>query len=346
MRVAVDIGYGYVKAVSEYGRRVVFPSVVAVDPGRLLFGLAGGALDEVGYVVRYKETGSDRIVDCAVGEAGLACGNAVRAWEMDDQIFHENSRVLLCTAVALLTLPGTVCRLAVGLPLKVYAGLNAERRERLNRLGAYVDVQGADPRQVVFEPPVRVFPQAGGAYLHALLNEHGLVRNAALLRASVGVIDVGYRTTDLLLLSRTGGRTAVVRADRTGTVDCGVGGVYEHVWRSLEAELGRPVDLLRVEKAFVWNKGILTYRGWEIDLSPRAEEGRRLLAREIGAAVKRLWGEDLDFAERVLVTGGGGQDLFPYLREYVPGAVCGEDSLFANALGYLYGWAFETKSRT
>jgi len=37
----------------------------------------------------------------------------------------------------------------------------------------------------------------------------------------------------------------------------------------------------------------------------------------------------------VLIAGGGGNELYPYLKEYIPQARLAEDAFYANAKGFL-----------
>ncbi|MEW6047230.1 MAG: hypothetical protein AB1609_12220, partial [Bacillota bacterium] len=84
---------------------------------------------------------------------------------------------------------------------------------------------------------------------------------------------------------------------------------------------------------------VLTFRGEVIDLEPDAEVAREALASQVAARVKRLWGRAADLAGKVILTGGGGAELYPWLRTALPGVVLGQDPLFANALGYLSAMA-------
>lgn len=333
-RMGVDVGYGYCKAVTSGGRKVVFPSLVAPDEGRRSFGLLGSAVGKLNHQV--KLAGPRVRGSFAVGEAAMRKDMAVRAWDLKEQVAHQNTLVLLFTACALLGGSGDV-ELGVGLPLEVFVSARERVKPWVEGASCQVTV-GDRPAVALTFRRVSVFPQAGGAYLHALLREDGQVRDRSLLEAGVGVIDVGYRTTDLLLMARTSDGM-IPDVDRCTTIDQGVSAVHEYVWKVLQERLGEPVDIAWVERAFLWNRGLLTFRGECIDLEPDAEVAREALANQIAARVKRLWGRAADLAGKVILTGGGGADLHPWLSRSLPGLVLGEDPLFANALGYLSAMA-------
>jgi len=334
VRAGVDVGYGYCKAVAPGGRKVVFPSLVAPDEGRKSFGLLGPASGKLNYQV--KLTGSRIRGSFAVGEAAMRKDMAVRAWDLKEQVAHQNTLVLLFTACALLGASGDV-DLGIGLPLEVFVSARDQVRPWVEGVSCQIAVNDRPPVPLVIRR-VSVFPQAGGAYLHALLREDGQIRDRSLLEVGVGVIDVGYRTTDLLMLARTS-EGMVPDADRCTTIDQGISAIYEYVWKVLQERIGEPVDIAWVERAFLWNRGVLTFRGEPIDLEPDAEVAREALANQISARVKRLWGRAADLAGKMILTGGGGADLYPWLKRSLPGLVLGEDPLFANALGYLAAMA-------
>lgn len=338
-RMGVDVGYGYCKAVAPGGKRILFPSLVAPDSGRRGWQLLGGEDSRVPYVVRL--SGGDFAGSYAVGEAALQRESAVRAWDTREQATHRNSLVLLFTAAAALGAVGDV-ELGIGTPLEIYGAAREEVSQVIQKAACRVSLDGGAPAQVAFRR-VWVFPQAGGAYLNLLLGQDGQVKNPQLLGRTVGVIDVGYRTTDLLMLVRGKGGAAVPDPDLSTTVDQGISEVYHHVWMALQARLGVPVDLLWVERAFMWHGGALTFRGQALDLEPDAQAARESLAALVEARVKQLWGSALDLAEHVILTGGGGKELFPYLRRGIPGLELDRDPVFSNALGYLAAMAYAVR---
>jgi hypothetical protein len=175
----------------------------------------------------------------------------------------------------------------IGLPLEVFVAARDQVRPWVEGVSCQVAVNDRPAVPLVIRR-VSVFPQAGGAYLHALLREDGQIRDRFLLEVGVGVIYVGYRTTDLLMLARTS-EGMVPDADRCTTIDQGISAIYEHVWKVLRERIGEPVDIAWVERAFLRNRGVLTFRGEPIDLEPDPEVAREALANQITARVKRLW---------------------------------------------------------
>lgn len=331
-KIAVDLGYGYVKAVNEYGRKIIFPSVVATDPG-------GGAIaDALGgrqdYAVKVRRDG--RETSYLVGEAAVAAAWGSRAWE-ENQALHENTGILLATAVALLEPAGPV-RLAVGLPLMTYGSQKRNLIEFLRGFSTEVLVNGGRWFKVEFDPEIFVFPQGGGALYHSALNLDGSLRDASLLSGNaVGVVDVGYRTTDYLVM-RKGPRGLSVRPELSDSFDLGYSWVYQQMRQVLRTRIGRSLDLQRIEESVTRNDGLMTYKGEPIDLEPLEEEANTRLASLLAGRLKSVWGENLELVNHLIVAGGGGAKIFPHLQKLCGFATLAPDPVFANAMGYLAVW--------
>jgi len=332
LQIGVDVGYGFVKAVSSEGGRVSFPSVVAPLFGERRLELPGVAGAEPAYEVEVG-VGSDRPQRFAVGDYALHCEGAVRAWRLDGQAAHENTKVLLLAACALLGC-GAGTELGLGIPLELYVGDRAAEWEgAFSGVSARVRVGSGPAREVSFSR-VLVFPQAMGALFAEAFRRDG--RGPELLRKDVGVVDVGYRTTDLLLMRSLPG-VALSRPDpgRSTTIDRGVSWVYEQVWLAVQSRLKRPVDFLLVEQGFLHRGGLLRLGEAVFDLEGEAEQYRERLAREIGDEVRRYWSAYLDRLDAILVAGGGGQYLYGHLSDALPGCHLAKDAAFSNAAGYL-----------
>lgn len=340
MRIAVDIGYGYVKALSETGKRAVFPSVVAPSPaGGVLAGALGNGkgLDYRVGVRPFGRLGAEETM--LIGEAALAARGAVRTWEMEAT---NNAYLPLLIAAGLgLVGDGEPVRLALGLPLAAYAAQRDGLRGVAEGLDLSVSLNGA-PAMRARVNDVFIFPQAAGAYYSACLNVHGGLRDASLARQPVGVVDVGYRTTDYLVMARGPGGL-LPREDLAGSLDMGINTAHQAVRAEAEALARRPVDLVQVERALAWAEGSLYVQGREVSLRKALDAALAELAEQVVAKIKLAWGEEMDHLAAVLVAGGGGQALFPYLRDTFPAARLVPDPLWANAEGYLAAQALASR---
>ncbi len=327
MIVAVDTGYGYTKALAHNGGRACFPSVIATDVGTgELVQAVGGAGPGYRLTIVPAQGPAERLL---VGDSAILAGG-VRSWDSTAAARRDYGRLVLA-AVAILGVPdpgGVQVDLAVGLPLAAYLQREERRalRQQLLGLRARCHVAGKEPGTMEVRS-VRVFAQAVGAYVLAA------AADPMAVAGTVGLIDVGFRTTDYLLLQQTKGGALPDEA-RSGSVDTGVGLVYEAVARDIGGQAGVMVPPGMVEGALTAS-GTLTVRGKVYDVRGMFEAEAGTVADRIADQVRRAWGDRMDFLSAVLLAGGGGAATFPYLRAFHPTTRLMEDAFFANASGFL-----------
>lgn len=308
-RVAVDVGYGYTKAVMP-GKQVCFASAVAPAPADDLRGALGRAV-EMPLVI----DGERRVV----GEAALAVGGQ-RPWATDAAARADYVRLVAASLVRLGVPAGDV-QLYVGVPLGYYR----EQREPLRALLEGRTIRAGQDGGAIAQyriVSVRVLPQGLGAYATAV-HDHPDLR-----RQPVGVVDIGYRTTDFVIV-RHG--PAGAEPVKYGSTDIGVQAVADYC-RARLREQGVPADVGRVEQTLEAPEPVIVYRGRRYELP--VAEAEKAVADRIAEAVQHAWADDLDYLHAVLLTGGGGRKLhahFSWPHKRVPA-----DPLYANARGYLF----------
>ena len=287
------------------------------DDGARLNEALGAAAD--GHTVRIRRGGE--ATHYQVGEAGR------RAWAAD-AAERTGYDVQVLTAARLLGGGGGV-DLLLGLPLGLWSQVGQRRalRTSLEGRAAMVEVDG-DSEAAVTIRSVQVLPQVAGAFQYAL------DRGPSLALRPVGLIDVGHRTTDFLVMRRADAGLAPDEA-ACGSVDLGAGQVYERVRQLLTEQAGVLIPEGAVEDALVHYGGRLYLQGSEVDAGVRVEEGMWHLAAEVAEEVRRAWGDRLALLGAVLVCGGGGQAIAAYLGGVHPLVQLVPDALYANALGYL-----------
>ncbi len=114
-------------------------------------------------------------------------------------------------------------------------------------------------------------------------------------------------------------------------------------------QTGVDVELYRMYDAMA--RGSIKIRGKTIDLRALTEDAFSKLASAIATEVDRLWADDWDI-DLVVITGGGGAVLAPYLMPLLSGEVLAldptADARMNNVRGYWkYGmnlWGRETKT--
>ncbi|MEW5935804.1 MAG: ParM/StbA family protein, partial [Bacillota bacterium] len=250
MKLAVDVGYGYSKALSETGRRACFPSACSPAPPDVAPGVFAAMPHRVEVIRGGK---AERYL---VGEAALRSRTAAVTLSREKPAeIHD----VLLLAAAYLAGAGRATSLAVGLPLAYYRTQRQALAARLAGLAAQVSVDGGPPREIDFAGGVRVVPQGAGVVLAEPRLPDGLV----------GAVDVGHHTTDYLLIEVRDGQPLPL-LDYCGSVEAGAHLVAAAVAREFSAQTGAPLDLAEAVQVTDWVRQgqPVTYDGRPLDLAP------------------------------------------------------------------------------
>ena len=327
MIIGVDTGYGFTKFATAGGRRGSFPSAVAPAPrgnGDLAKSMGTKALK---HRLSVQMDGAQKPGEYLVGQSALSIG-ASRTWDASGAS-RADYALLVLTALALANADDDVT-LGLGLPLAVYLDRDERKalRNRITGMKAHVKVDAKETRDVVVNS-VRVFPQAIGAFFDAISSPGG----ERLVGQAVAVLDVGYKTSDYLLLTPTPEGISVPDESRSGSVGVGKSNAIDAVRAYVAQESGMtslPPESL-VETALA-NGGMITVRGKQFDIRPPYQAALQSTASKIESELRRVLGDAVDYLATVLVAGGGGQAIKPYL--HLPSVQIAGDPIYANAKGF------------
>ncbi len=325
-KIGIDLGYGFVKGVNESGQKVCFPSVVARASKRQLGSLLGGATKE--YAVQINGEAY------SVGERALRGGDATRAFG-EDRYEHFSTPVLMATAATIL-LEGYAqpVHLATGLPLSYYTVHGERLRDAILRMaGTRVEIPRLCERPRCLNiGGVSIYPQAMGALWGHLLDDNGRLKDPASARRGglVGIVDIGYKTTDFLLADLAG---LEIMDELSGTINMGTSDIYKEVQNEIQNETGRVIDLLKVEGAAL--SGRLWFMGREIDIAAKSEPLGKKVAENIADRLRLAWRDQRRFLRCLYVAGGGAETLARHLETGESPVECIPDPQYANARGFL-----------
>ncbi len=321
MRIAVDVGYGFTKAASGSGRHIILPSTVS--PARTARGLGAAFGDG------HHRDGHDLVIGIGGEETRHTIGSVAgqRSWA-SDAAQRSGYLPLALAAAALLGAEGEV-ELLAGLPLALWlqADQRRELRSSLRGVEATVAIDARKARRIRVAA-VQVLPQGAGAFAAAMRAD------PTLAERPVGLIDIGYRTTDYLAMRRTAGAVAPDEA-ACGSIDLGAGRVFEAVRQALSDQTGTMLAAGTVEDALENYGGRLTIRGKDHDVAALVDAEAEALATAIAEQLQRAWSDRLDLMGAVLLAGGGGELLYRHLRRLHPKARLLDRALYVNAEGYL-----------
>lgn len=323
MIIAVDVGYGYTKAVSG-DRRISFPSLVApYEPSPF----RGSDLDQdsrLQYKVSIKS--SFLTGEKVVGEAAKNSSMVERlVGDEKNQRVHD---ILLLTAVALLIegKPDEKIDLAVGLPLQYYASQKSNLYSRLSCLTAQVSL-GKEERRISFNS-VKVLPQGYGAIMASDIDfpNDGMV----------GVIDIGTYTTDFVLLEVSNGfMKPINECCRSATI--GIEQIYQQVAAEFNRQTGAVVPPGLIHQ--VINKTAkgepVSYAGKKHNLHPAYKRAIDEVASAILGVIQSTWSARSQFLDATILAGGGAEYFYGLLNGTLPNLTKISNPVYANCTGYL-----------
>jgi len=227
-------------------------------------------------------------------------------------------------------------KLVVGLPIGHYREYKSELADMLRQSHHIVTTNSKGIRKdlVIGITDVKVIPQPIGSVMDRLLNDAGKAAEPRFASEKIGIIDVGFRTSDYTISDKA-------RYSERGslTTQNGISKAFEMIANKLKDNCGINVELYRLFDAV--ETGSIKIRGKGYDLRKITQIAFQQLAANIASDANRLWNDDWDM-DTIMITGGGGSVLAPYLQPLLEGVIVpieqDLDYRLHNVRGYLkYG---------
>ena len=318
MIVGCDVGFGHVKTVTANGLDD-FPAVVAPYEAEG-FGLPAAFGSGTRSGLRYR--GGTYLV----GTEALRW--SARRWvSLDrDWVGSEVYRVLALTALhRRVPHPGAEVRLVTGLPVGDLDRHGEGVRAALVGHHTIERLPSGEPWEVTVAE-VRVMPQPFGTLLALVLDDAGDLRDPTLGRGRLGIIDIGFRTTDYLTVDGLTTLSSRSLSRNTGMVD-----VLLDVSRAIQSHYGLALDPHEVDEAVL--RGTICLSGQDVRIQPMLDPLLEDHAKALAGHATMLWGRG-QALQAILVTGGGGQLLGPHLASLGPHVRVVPNARVQNAIGY------------
>jgi len=337
LMAGVDVGFGFTKA-TDGESSVLFKSIIGEPQPRSMDEnfFSGEAIPGLHLTLDGR---SYFVGDLAESES------RVRQFTLDQaQLMTQHFRTLALAALARVV-PGRVpVNVVTGLPV----GYFMEYKDKLTQalVGEHTLQIHDSPQEnevVLNINRARVIPQPYGSLVDYLFREDGTVLRADAARQKIGVVDIGFKTTDFTVCK---GFRHSERGSRT--TDTGIAKAFTYISEALKDMSGVNVEIYRLYDAV--REGSIKIRGAEYDLSKVKDEVFGQLATAVASDMERIWADDWDL-DLVLVAGGGGEALYEYLKPLVRGELAllktQEDPRMGNVYGYVkYGRYFYDASTT
>lgn len=324
--IGLDVGYGFIK-VTDGHEGFVFPSVVGDgNPGvPLRLGFDQPAVtDDIRLTVdgRMYFVGNLAIRQSRLAYRGLS---ATRAEGNDIKVLFLSALSLFCQD------PLSRFSVVTGLP----PGRMHLVDDLVGRLRGEHHVarhSGQVTREMTIRiDQIHVVPQPLGAYWAQVLDKRGQLREGATLaEGRVGIVDIGFRTSDFVAVA-----DGEYVPDWSRTVPIGLATAYDEISAQLSTQYGLERAPYALDSSVI--AGFVNIAGRRVDITELRDRAFADVATKLLVELQSLW--QLAEYDQVLLTGGGGPALEKYLLSHMPQGVVVEDPMTANSRGYL-AWAY------
>ncbi|HUR40887.1 MAG TPA: ParM/StbA family protein [Verrucomicrobiae bacterium] len=323
--IGLDVGFGFTKATN--GREVqLFKSVVG-DAAETTFNeqLLPGKSALGRHIALNGET-------YYVGEVAEQQSRG-RGFTLDPtQFLAKYARTLAVSACAPLADGNSTVRIVSGLPISFFRKYKDTLTQLLQqRHVVTVFKPNGDPEERALNvEKVRVIPQPFGSLFNLMLNDMGKPTSQRFLTEKIGVIDIGFRTADYTISDKT-------KYSERGSqsTDSGISVAFSAIANALQEKSGVAVELFRLYDSVT--RGTIKIKGKRYDITSPVKAAFTALATRVATEANRLWADDWDL-DAIVITGGGGAVLAPYLQPLLEGEVipvpADQDARLNNVQGY------------
>ena len=188
---------------------------------------------------------------------------------------------------------------------------------------------------------VHIIPQPIGSVFNLIFNDAGKIVNKELSMQKLGVMDIGFKTTDFSIFDHL---QYIERG--SSTLDVGISKCFTVISNKLKQESNINLELYRMFK-FI-DSGSIKIKGREYNITNLKKRVYSHFSSAITSDLNRLWADDWDL-DSILLSGGGSLELAECLLPNIEGEVIpiskSIDARLNNVYGYLkfgkYKWGYK-----
>jgi len=323
--IGIDVGYGFVK-ISDGEIGFSFPSVI-------------GEVSQESYVRKMVKKVSDLddmrvelngkryfVGKSAIRHSQFAFRDlsSLRSDSVDFQVLFFSALSLYCSA------PQNTFSIVSGLPVSrmSYAGTLTKLIEEGARITRYLGNEQKDMNIVIKN--IEIVPQPLGTYWSDVLDSWG--HELKSLEGKTGVIDVGYRTSDMITVL-----DGEYIAEKSKSFNIGMTTAVDEITSGLTESFGLEHGNYGLDEVIAAKT--IKVAGETIDVSHIVNNALEKLAANIYGNVHSLW-QVLEY-DNILLSGGGCQAIGSYLMPKFKQSKIVTDPMTANCIGYM-NWANRT----
>lgn len=333
--VGIDVGFGFTKAYNGKNS-IIFKSLI-------------GDATDIQFRSLLGDDQSTSNIHITLDDKSYFLGNYaelqsnIRDFTLDqDKLIEDFVKILAIAAAGLCTDTAAPLNVVSGLPVGYLKRDSKRLKEMIKGVHeiTFHHSDGRDEKRRIQIEKVHIIPQPIGSIFNLLFDNEGKIKDKSLAMQKLGVVDVGFKTTDFSIFDHL---QYIERG--SCTMDTGISKCFSVIANKLRQESSINIELYRMYK-FI-DSGIIKIRGREYNISNLKKRVYNHSASAIASDLNRLWENDWDI-DSIILSGGGSIELAEYLTPNIDGAVIpigrGIDPRFNNVQGYCkfgrYKWGY------
>ncbi len=323
--MGIDVGFGFTKAYNSKNS-VIFKSLI-------------GDATEIQFRSALDETSAASRLHISLEGKSYFLGNyaelqsSITEYTLDqDTLLEKFVKIMAVAAAGVCTDSEGPINVVTGLPVGF---LKRDSRRLKEMIKGFHEItfhseNGDQTTRQIHIDQVHVIPQPIGSIFNLIFDEFGKITNRPLATSKIGVVDVGFKTTDFSIFDHL---QYVERG--SSTIDTGISKCFSVIANKLRQESGINIELYRIFK-FI-ESGTIKIKGKEYNITSLKKKVYNHAASTIASHLNRLWENDWDI-DTIVLSGGGSIPLAVYLSPLIEGNVIpiqkDIDARFNNVQGY------------
>jgi len=333
--VGIDVGFGFTKAYNGK-TSVIFKSLI-------------GDATDIQFRSLLGDDGSTSSLHITLEDKSYFLGSYaelqsnIREFTLDqEKLLEDFVKTLAITAAGICTDSSAPINVVSGLPVGYLKRDSKKLKEMIRGVHeiTFHHPSGTSETKRVHIDKIHVIPQPIGSIFNLIFDDQGKIKDKGLATQKLGVVDIGFKTTDFSIFDHL---QYIERG--SSTMDTGISKCFSVIANKLRQESNINIELYRMFK-FI-ESGMVKIRGREYNISNLKKRVYGHSAAAIASDLNRLWENDWDI-DSIILSGGGSVELAEYLIPNIDGNVIpisrGIDARFNNVQGYCkfgrYKWGY------
>jgi len=318
----LDVGFNAVKVMASNGRQASFPSVIGIEQEQVMGNAVGESKKRSVIEVDGRRW--------AFGETALSGSEYASGRQDAEWIESQTYGVLLGAALSEVHRGTATTNVVSGLPLEDWKAYSDALRWRL--IGSHGFRRDGGSRQTVHIEDAIVVTQPYGSLLDRALSDSGRILDNAWATGTVGIVDIGGNTLNLLVTDGMEEDGRWTRGDGLGLLRA-----LDQVARAIHGE-HRGITPKPREVSGWLARGWFEEGGERHEIAPYSAQYLDSLVELVLNRCASVWSEPGRYSA-VLLTGGGalalGRELKRRMDRVYANVEIAPDPVFGNCRGYL-----------